>query len=60
MVNKAYPFRIYPNKTFGCSRFVLNFFLNKQKEKIAISLRDPSVFAGISHFKQTVRRLSGE
>ncbi|WP_230459266.1 helix-turn-helix domain-containing protein [Geobacillus sp. 47C-IIb] len=51
---------MYPNKTFGCSRFVLNFFLNKQKEKIAISLRDPSVFAGISHFKQTVRRLSGE
>jgi putative transposase len=43
LVNKAYKFRIYPNKkqielinkTFGCSRFVFNFFLGKQKEKDA-------------------------
>ena len=42
-VNKAYKFRIYPNKkqtelinkTIGCSRFVFNFFLGKQKEKDA-------------------------
>ena len=35
IVNKAYKFRIYPNKeqevliakTFGCSRFVFNYFL---------------------------------
>ncbi|MEK5176785.1 IS200/IS605 family element RNA-guided endonuclease TnpB [Heyndrickxia sp. FSL W8-0496] len=41
LVNKAYKFRIYPNKkqielinkTIGCSRFVFNFFLGKQKEK---------------------------
>ncbi|UQD53803.1 transposase [Bacillus methanolicus] len=41
--HKAYKFRIYPNKkqmelinkTFGCSRFVFNFFLAKQKEKDA-------------------------
>lgn len=41
MVNKAYKFRIYPNKkqtelinkTIGCSRFVFNFFLGKQKDK---------------------------
>jgi putative transposase len=41
--NKAYKFRIYPNKhqielinkTIGCSRFVFNFFLGKQKEKDA-------------------------
>ncbi|MCZ0754493.1 IS200/IS605 family element RNA-guided endonuclease TnpB [Anoxybacillus sp. J5B_2022] len=41
LVNKAYKFRIYPNKkqielinkTFGCSRFVFNFFLSKQKNK---------------------------
>ncbi|WP_270574321.1 IS200/IS605 family element RNA-guided endonuclease TnpB [Bacillus glycinifermentans] len=41
IINKAYKFRIYPNKkqaeqinkTFGCSRFVFNFFLGKQKEK---------------------------
>ncbi|WP_066292119.1 IS200/IS605 family element RNA-guided endonuclease TnpB [Bacillus sp. FJAT-29937] len=40
LVNKAYKFRIYPNKkqivlinkTIGCSRFVFNFFLGKQKE----------------------------
>jgi putative transposase len=43
LVNKAYKFRIYPNKkqielinkTIGCSRFVFNFFLNKQKDKDA-------------------------
>ena len=41
IVNKAYRFRIYPNKeqatlihkTIGCSRFVFNFFLGRQKEK---------------------------
>ncbi|HYK72184.1 MAG TPA: RNA-guided endonuclease TnpB family protein, partial [Pseudoneobacillus sp.] len=43
LANKAYKFRIYPNKmqielinkTIGCSRFVFNFFLGKQKEKDA-------------------------
>ncbi|WP_394234074.1 IS200/IS605 family element RNA-guided endonuclease TnpB [Niallia oryzisoli] len=43
LVNKAYKFRIYPNKkqielinkTIGCSRFVFNFFLEKQKDKEA-------------------------
>ncbi|MGG3800524.1 IS200/IS605 family element RNA-guided endonuclease TnpB [Metabacillus fastidiosus] len=43
IVHKAYKFRIYPNKeqtelinkTIGCSRFVFNFFLRKQKEKDA-------------------------
>ncbi len=43
MVNKAYKFRLYPNKkqtelihkTIGSSRFVFNFFLGKQKEKDA-------------------------
>lgn len=42
-VNKAFKFRIFPNqkqielinKTFGCSRFVFNFFLGKQKQKDA-------------------------
>ncbi|PWA09725.1 transposase, partial [Pueribacillus theae] len=37
LVNKAYKFRIYPNKeqeilivkTIGCSRFVFNYFLDK-------------------------------
>jgi putative transposase len=39
-VNKAYKFRIYPNKaqivllekSFGCARFVYNYYLNKKKE----------------------------
>ena len=37
---KAYKFRLYPtfeqevliNKTFGCTRFIYNYFLNKCKE----------------------------
>jgi putative transposase len=41
LFHKAYLFQIYPNhtqielikKTIGCSRFVFNFFLSKQKEK---------------------------
>ena len=41
MRNKAFEFRIYPNKeqkimlakTFGCSRFVYNYFLAMRKEK---------------------------
>lgn len=41
IINKAYKFRIYPNdnqkeiinKTFGCTRFIYNYFLNK-KEKL--------------------------
>ena len=40
-VYKSYKFRLYPsteqkiliNKTFGCSRFVYNYYLNYQKEK---------------------------
>jgi putative transposase len=43
LVHKAYKFRLYPNKnqielinkTIGCSRFVFNFFLGKQKERDA-------------------------
>ncbi|MFC4556880.1 IS200/IS605 family element RNA-guided endonuclease TnpB [Virgibacillus kekensis] len=43
LVQKAFKFRIYPNrrqielinKTIGCSRFVFNFFLAKQKQKDA-------------------------
>lgn len=39
-INKAYKFRIYPNenqieiieKSFGCSRFVYNYFLNQRNE----------------------------
>ncbi|WP_010170316.1 IS200/IS605 family element RNA-guided endonuclease TnpB [Bacillus coahuilensis] len=43
LVKKAYKFRLYPNqkqielinKTIGCSRFVYNFFVGKQKDKDA-------------------------
>ncbi|WP_236687110.1 helix-turn-helix domain-containing protein [Ornithinibacillus californiensis] len=43
LVKKAYKFRIFPNqkqielinKTIGCSRFVFNYFLAKQKQKDA-------------------------
>ena len=38
-INKAYKFRLYPtneqetliNKTFGCTRFVYNYYLNKKQ-----------------------------
>ena len=41
MAEKAYKYRIYPNKkqqeliqkTFGCARFVYNYYLNKRKDK---------------------------
>ena len=40
VAEKAYKYRIYPNKkqqeliqkTFGCARFVYNYYLNKRKE----------------------------
>ena len=39
-INKAYKFRLYPtneqkiliNKTFGCTRLVYNYYLNKKQE----------------------------
>ncbi|WP_333781243.1 helix-turn-helix domain-containing protein [Oceanirhabdus sp. W0125-5] len=39
-INKAYKFRMYPNenqikiieKSFGCSRYVYNHFLNQRNE----------------------------
>jgi len=42
---KAYKFRLYPNleqkilfeKTFGCSRFVYNYFLNQRKEQYRLT-----------------------
>ena len=41
VAEKAYKYRIYPNKkqqeliqkTFGCARFVYNYYLNKRKDK---------------------------
>ena len=39
-INKAYKFRLYPtneqkiliNKTFGCTRLVYNYYLNRKQE----------------------------
>ena len=39
-INKTYKFRLYPtneqkiliNKTFGCTRLVYNYYLNKKQE----------------------------
>ena len=46
IVNKAYRFRIYPNKeqvtlihkTIGCLRFVFNFFSENKKKKTLTGL----------------------
>ena len=51
--NKAYKFRLYPNekqkelieRTFGCTRFVFNYFLEKsismyKEEKITLRYKD--------------------
>ena len=53
LINRAYKFRLYPtneqkeliNKTFGCSRLVYNYYLNKKQElykqeKISLSCYD--------------------
>jgi len=63
LVNKAYKFRIYPNKKqtelinkkIGCSRFVFNFFLDKQKEKdaywyICEEMVQNEMFTRFSHY----------
>ena len=55
MSEKAYKYRIYPNKkqqeliqkTFGCCRFVYNYFLDKrkseyEKDKTSLSYNDTS------------------
>ena len=47
-VLKGYKFRIYPNndqkilieKSFGCSRYIYNYFLNLSKEKTSIKAYD--------------------
>ena len=53
IINRAYKFRLYPNleqmilinKTFGCSRLVYNYYLNKKQtlykeEKKSLSAQD--------------------
>ena len=65
-MEKAYKYRIYPNKkqqlliqkTFGCSRFVYNYFLNLkittyQNEKKTISYNETSKL--LTQLKKSVR-----
>ena len=50
IINKAYKFRLYPNdkqkelinKTFGCTRFIYNYMLDKKKDNIFLSKYDLS------------------
>ncbi|ETT85971.1 IS200/IS605 family element RNA-guided endonuclease TnpB [Bacillus mycoides] len=62
-VNKAYKFRIYPNKkqeiliakTIGCSRFIFNHFLalwNNTYKKTGIGLSYPSCSAELTQLKK--------
>lgn len=52
-MNYSYKFRIYPNKeqenliqrTFGCSRFVYNYFLNKRIESYTANKKTINVYA---------------
>lgn len=51
-MNRAYKFRIYPNKgqeeliqkTFGCVRFVYNYFLADRKEAYETSKESRTMF----------------
>jgi putative transposase len=52
IINKAYKFRLYPNKeqqelinkTFGCNRLVYNYYLNKKKEEYENNNKNISCF----------------
>ena len=52
-INKAYKFRLYPNKEqtellakhFGCSRFVYNYFLNQRREQYRLTGKSDNYYA---------------
>lgn len=58
-INKAYKFRLYPtneqktliNKTFGCTRLVYNYYLNKKQELYENENKSISVYDYIKHLK---------
>ncbi|WKB36002.1 helix-turn-helix domain-containing protein [Terrilactibacillus sp. S3-3] len=66
LVNKAYKFRIFPNKkqvglinkTIGCSRFVFNFFLGKQKEKDSTGSRLSKKCIKTARFQLTLGKVN--
>ena len=52
-INRAYKFRLYPNKVqtelltkhFGCTRFVYNYFLNQRKEQYKLTGKSDNYYA---------------
>ena len=60
IINKAYKFRLYPtkeqkkliNKTFGCSRLVYNYYLNKKQELYKQDKKTLSCYDAIKDLKK--------
>lgn len=58
-INKAYKFRFYPtneqkiliNKTFGCTRLIYNYYLNKKQELYKTEKKDLSSYDCIKDLK---------
>ena len=58
-INKAYKFRLYPtneqkiliNKTFGCTRLIYNYYLNKKQELYKTEKKDLSSYDCIKDLK---------
>ena len=65
LVNKSYVFRIYPtkeqeeliNKTFGCCRYVYNYFLAKSIEDYKTAGRSNSCYDNIKELTQLKKEL---
>lgn len=65
LVNKSYVFRIYPtkeqeeliNKTFGCCRYVYNYFLAKSIEDYKTTGRSNSCYDNIKELTQLKKEL---
>ena len=52
IIHKAYKFRVYPNieqkelihKTFGCNRFLYNYYLEDKKKEYGQTKKSKSVY----------------
>ena len=59
---RAYKFRIYPNteqrifinKSFGCSRFVYNYYLDKAKEEKNINASINIMYEGLKLYMKNL------
>ena len=71
MKNKAFKFRIYPtteqkvllSKTFGCCRFVFNYFLNLsnkkyEEEKITLRYKDCALMLNVKYIEILMRDIN--